>query len=106
MITPPYTPPTKTDQVNGTRTPPMQTQAVVLGLGSMFNHSTFQQNVGWERDVKNLLVTYTTLRDIKEGEELCISYGPRLTFKDVEEEPLDTSPEDWTEVLNIIDLID
>jgi SET domain-containing protein len=84
----------------------MQTQAVVLGLGSMFNHSTFQQNVGWERYVKNLLVTYTTLRDIKEGEELCISYGPRLTFKDVEEEPLDTSPEDWTEVLNIIDLID
>ncbi|PMD27205.1 protein methyltransferase [Hyaloscypha hepaticicola] len=102
----PYTSPTKTDQVSGTRTPPMQTQAVVLGLGSMFNHSTLQQNVGWERDVKNLLVTYTTLRDIKEGEELCISYGPRLTFKDVEEEPLDTSPEDWTEVLNIIDLID
>lgn len=102
----PYTSPTKTDQVSGTRTPPMQTQAVVLGLGSMFNHSTLQQNVGWERDVKNLLVTYTTLRDIKEGEELCISYGPRLTFEDVEEEPLDTSPEDWTEVLNIIDLID
>jgi hypothetical protein len=102
----PYIPPTKTDQFNGTRTPPMQTQAVVLGLGSMFNHSTLQQNVGWERDVKNLLVTYTTLRDIKEGEELCISYGPRLTFKDVEEESLDTSPEDWTEVLNIIDLID
>jgi uncharacterized protein len=84
----------------------MQTQALILGLGSMFNHSNLRQNVGWERDIKNLLITYTALRDIKDGEELCISYGPRLTFKDVEEENLGTSPEDWTEVLNIIDLID
>jgi len=72
----------------------------------MFNHSNLNQNVGWERDLKNQLITYTTLRDIEKGEELCISYGPRLTFKDAEEEPADTSPEDWAEVLNIIDLID
>ena len=72
----------------------------------MFNHSTFHQNVGWERDLKNLLIIYTMLRDIKEREELCISYGPRLTFKDVEEETLEPGSEDWTEVLNIIDLID
>jgi len=84
----------------------VQTQALILGLGSMFNHSTLHQNVGWERDLKNLLITYTTLRDINEGEELCISYGPRLTFKDADEEKFETGPEDWTEVLNIIDLID
>ncbi|KAH8779214.1 hypothetical protein F5882DRAFT_329482 [Hyaloscypha sp. PMI_1271] len=102
----PYTPPAKTAQSSGSKTPPVQTQALIFGLGSMFNHSNLQQNVGWERDVKNLLITYTALRDIKKGEELCISYGPRLTFKDVEEENLETSPEDWTEVLNIIDLID
>lgn len=84
----------------------MTTQAVVLGLGSMFNHSNIHQNVGWERDLANKLITYTSLRDIKEGEELCISYGQRLTFKDTEEELYQTGPDDWTEFMNIIDLID
>lgn len=72
----------------------------------MFNHSTLHQNVGWERDIKNLLVTYITLRDIKAGEELCISYGQRLTFKDNDEEEIEEHTDDGTEVLNIIDLID
>jgi SET domain-containing protein len=72
----------------------------------MFNHSTLHQNVGWERDLKNHLITYMTLRDIKEGEELCISYGPRLTFKDTDEEDLERDPDDWTDILNIIDFID
>lgn len=72
----------------------------------MFNHSTLFQNVGWERDLKNLLVTYTTLRDIKQGEELCISYGQRLTFKDTEEVEEEKDPEDWTDVIDIIGLID
>ncbi|KAK0107143.1 hypothetical protein ONS95_003849 [Cadophora gregata] len=85
---------------------PSTTQAVILGLGSMFNHSTLHQNVGWDRDVKNLLVTYITLRDIKAGEELCISYGQRLTFKDKDEEEPEIRSEDWTDALAIIDLID
>lgn len=59
------------------------TQAVIFGLGSMFNHAR-DQNVGWNRDVERLLVTYQTLRDVKVGEELCISYGDRLTFKDAD----------------------
>ncbi|KAK7562709.1 hypothetical protein IWX49DRAFT_368126 [Phyllosticta citricarpa] len=59
------------------------TQAVIFGLGSMFNHRR-DQNVIWERDTERLVVTYTTARDIKEGEELCISYGDRLNFKDVD----------------------
>lgn len=72
----------------------------------MFNHSTQDQNVGWERDLVNGVVTYRTLRDIQEGEELCmdfstvsltrrsqdinikgnlgISYGSRLTFVDTD----------------------
>ncbi|KAF2840712.1 hypothetical protein M501DRAFT_1001724 [Patellaria atrata CBS 101060] len=45
-------------------------QAVVLGLGSMFNHAV-DQNVGWKRDVAQQLVTYRTLRPVKAGEELC-----------------------------------
>jgi SET domain-containing protein len=81
------------------------TQAIVFGLGSMFNHSNLHQNVGWERDLTNLLITYTTLREIKAGEELCISYGSRLTFKDTEAE-LEKDLDDWTALQNIIDLID
>jgi len=66
------------------------------------------QNVGWERDLKNLLVTYRALHDISAGEELCISYGDRLTFKDTDQEKIEAArdPDDWTDVLNIIDFID
>ncbi|PVH84429.1 hypothetical protein DL98DRAFT_453211 [Cadophora sp. DSE1049] len=103
----PYTPPAGVNlQSTDTAKPPTTTQAVILGLGSMFNHSTLHQNVGWDRDVKNLLVTYITLRDIKAGEELCISYGQRLTFKDKDEEEPEIGSEDWTDALAIIDLID
>lgn len=66
---------------NGTST---KTQAVVFGLGSMFNHSSEDQNVGWMRDLENELVVYRAVRDIREGEELCISYGDSLTFVDVD----------------------
>lgn len=62
----------------------LTTQAVILGLGSMFNHSTQHQNVGWERNVANKVIVYKTLREIEEGEELCISYGSRLWFKDAD----------------------
>ena len=103
----PYTPPTSENgESNGSKTPPTTTQAIILGLGSMFNHSKLHQNVGWERDLKNHLVTYSTLKDIKKGEELCISYGPRLTFKDADPDPDEMTDEDWGQVLNIIDFID
>jgi hypothetical protein len=76
-------------------------QAVVFGLGSMFNHSTQDQNIVWQRDSERLIVTYRALRDIAAGEELCramihglrsslidiclgISYGSHLTFKDAD----------------------
>ncbi|KAI9785751.1 MAG: hypothetical protein M1839_008768 [Geoglossum umbratile] len=47
------------------------TQALVLGLGSMFNHSRINQNVVWERDVDNQVIRYTALCDIASGRELC-----------------------------------
>lgn len=75
-------------------------QAVILGLGSMFNHSMQEQNVTWERDTERQIITYRALRDIPVGEELCksapkrlvfsfltatgISYGSHLTFKDAD----------------------
>jgi hypothetical protein len=102
----PYTPPSP-EKVPSPHShkPPTTTQAIIFGLGSMFNHSNLDQNVGWERDLKNLLITYTALREIKAGEELCISYGSRLTFKDADE---DQEPDfqDWAAMQNIIDLID
>ena len=55
----------------------------------MFNHSTLHQNVGWRRDVDNQMITYMALRDIADGEELCISYGEgRLWFRDAEMEEM------------------
>ncbi|KAI9643350.1 hypothetical protein NHQ30_007969 [Ciborinia camelliae] len=105
----PYTPksPSPSPRENSTEItkPPTMTQAVILGLGSMFNHSALHQNVGWERDVEHLLMTYTALRDIKEGEELCISYGSRLTFEDTEADAL-KEVEDENEILSRIELID
>lgn len=61
-----------------------KTQAVIFGLGSMFNHSTRDQNVGWKRDLQREVVVYRALRDIRAGEELCISYGEHLTFEDAD----------------------
>ncbi|KAI4735362.1 hypothetical protein E4T50_14115, partial [Aureobasidium sp. EXF-12298] len=62
----------------------LTTQAVILGLGSMFNHSSAHQNVGWERDIANKVIVYKTLREVQVGEELCISYGDRLWFEDAD----------------------
>jgi SET domain-containing protein len=78
-------------------------QAVVFGLGSMFNHSTQDQNVVWERDHDRLIITYRAWRDIKAGEELCISYGSHLTFKDADA-PVLPPPETELEQLNQIQI--
>ena len=81
------------------------TQAVVFGLGSMFNHSTQKQNMGWTRDVENRLIVYRALRDITEGEELCISYGDHLTFEDADAPHAnEANGEDGEEVLSRIQL--
>lgn len=96
-------------------------QAVVFGLGSMFNHSTQEQNVGWVRDLGRKLIVYRALRDIPAGQELCkrkrnhafnkmentlmclgISYGSHLTFKDADVVP-PTPPEEEIEQLRMIE---
>jgi SET domain-containing protein len=78
-------------------------QAVVFGLGSMFNHSTQDQNVVWDRDTSRLIITYRAWRDIRAGEELCISYGSHLTFKDADAPTL-PPPETELEQLNQIQI--
>ena len=70
----------------------------------MFNHSSQHQNVGWTRDLQNQLVVYRALRDIAEGEELCISYGDRLTFVDADAPAEDESENSAEDVLGRIQL--
>jgi len=79
-------------------------QAVILGLGSMFNHSRLDQNVGFHKDIQRSLATYTALRDISAGEELCISYGTKLAFVDADAEEVNGTVEDGIDVLSRIDL--
>ncbi|KZM20665.1 uncharacterized protein EKO05_0007200 [Ascochyta rabiei] len=76
-------------------------QAVILGLGSMFNHSAQDQNIVWDRDPERLIITYRALRDIPVGQELCISYGSYLTFKDADA-PITPPPEEELEMFNQI----
>ena len=70
----------------------------------MFNHSTQNQNVGWTRDLANELVIYRALRDIPEGEELCISYGDHLTFEDADKQDELDPAESAEEILDSIRL--
>ena len=83
-----------------------QTQAVALGLGSLFNHSLLHQNVGWSRDVTGQCIVYRALRDIRAGEELCINYG-KLWFVDADEEkPQQLDDYDNDDFLGSIDIFD
>lgn len=47
---------------------------------------------------------YRTLRDVKQGEELCISYGSNLWFVDSDAASSSEEPEDPVAVLAQIDL--
>ncbi|KAL2037427.1 hypothetical protein N7G274_009912 [Stereocaulon virgatum] len=82
-----------------------RTQAVALGLGSLFKHSTLDQNVEWKRDVKDQCIVYRALRDIKAGEELCIDYG-RLWFADADEEKLGQGNDDNDDFLTSIEIFE
>jgi SET domain-containing protein len=87
----------------------------------MFNHHSKEQNVGWERDVKRLLIIYKTLKDIREGEELCknvmqnlhnhstngkvgISYGGRLWFQDTDAQQDSSESDDGSGLLSSIQI--
>lgn len=48
-------------------------QAIVLGLGSMLNHSAIRQNIRWRRNLEAGVIVYSALRYIEQGEELSIS---------------------------------
>lgn len=72
----------------------------------MFNHSTNHQNVGWTRDLDRKVVVYRTLRDVHDGEELCISYGSHLWFVDSDAREPSEVVEDSDDMLARITLED
>jgi len=58
--------------------------ALALGFGSLYNHSD-QPNLVFKRDVENLTITFSTLREVQPGEQLTISYdyiGPGESPRD------------------------
>jgi SET domain-containing protein len=71
-------------------------EALALGLGSMFNHNR-TPNIAWERQLATESIRYFTLREILTGEELCISYGPKVWFADADG-PLDDSSEEVNDI--------
>lgn len=48
--------------------------AMVLGFGSLFNHS-YSPNAEYEQDFNNMRMKYRAIRDIKMNEEIFINYN-------------------------------
>lgn len=66
----------------------MQGAAMVLGFGSIYNHS-FNPNADWKQNFRDKTMVYRAIRPIKKGEEITVNYNG---------EPDDNSPIDWFEV--------
>ena len=54
---------------------------LVLGVGSLFNHST-QPNLDYRIDTEALVVRYYAAKPVAPGQELTIFYGSKLWFAD------------------------
>lgn len=62
--------------------------SLVLGYGSIYNHSHFP-NADWKQNFKTNSMVYRAVRPIKKGEEITVNYNG---------EPDDQTPIDWFEV--------
>jgi len=63
--------------------------ALVLGYGSIYNHS-FSPNADWKQNFKTNVMVYRAIKDIKKGEEILINYNG---------EPDDMTEIDWFDVV-------
>mmetsp|Transcript_12996 Transcript_12996/g.39353 ORF Transcript_12996/g.39353 Transcript_12996/m.39353 type:complete len:243 (-) Transcript_12996:567-1295(-) len=68
---------------------------LALGLGSLFNHSS-RPNLDYRVDDRNQVIRFYATRQIEQGEELLIHYGPpsKLWFTDATAPPPATSSDD------------
>jgi SET domain-containing protein len=48
--------------------------AIVLGWGSMYNHS-YRPNAVYSKDRENFVFLFTALKEIKKGEEITVNYN-------------------------------
>jgi SET domain-containing protein len=55
--------------------------AIVLGYGSLYNHS-YTPNVEYDEKVKQKVMVFTALRNIKKGEEITSNYNGDHDNKD------------------------
>lgn len=62
--------------------------ALVLGFGSLYNHS-FSPNADWKQNFRTKSMVYRTIKSIKKGQEITVNYNG---------EPDDKSEIDWFEV--------
>ncbi len=65
-----------------------QSGSLVLGYGSIYNHS-FSPNADWKQNFKTNAMVYRAIKPIKKGEEITVNYNG---------EPNDTTPVDWFDV--------
>jgi hypothetical protein len=67
---------------------------LALGDGSLFNHAS-RPNVDYRIDSKLLCIRYFAGHSgIKQGQELCISYGAKLWFEDADGDVCSSSSEE------------
>jgi len=54
--------------------------ALCLGLGSLYNHS-YDANATFEINLKNQTIIFTSVKNIKKGEEIFINYNQKADDK-------------------------
>jgi hypothetical protein len=52
-----------------------ESEVLMLGFGSMYNHKTGDFNLDYLYDEETDMFEYSAVRDIKSGEELTVDYG-------------------------------
>ena len=50
------------------------TCGICLGFGSIYNHS-YKPNTTYKKDIKNHIIRFVAIRDIKQGEEITVNYN-------------------------------
>ncbi len=55
------------------------THAIVLGFGSIYNHSD-NNNATWTTDLNRNCYIFRAIKDIQPGEEICTNYMKQVNF--------------------------
>ncbi|MFH1253066.1 MAG: SET domain-containing protein-lysine N-methyltransferase [Candidatus Uhrbacteria bacterium] len=50
------------------------TCGICFGFGSFYNHS-YQPNATYKKDIKNQIIKFVAIKNIKKGEEITVNYN-------------------------------